>query len=231
MDLPIKWLQNWKKISSAGGEMEHHIYDNHGVIPPRNAKKLPSRFFAMVAIIIVLSASLFACQFTQKAPETTAEIPSTQATADQEPPTATATDASLQITQWALETAQAPATQTQQAREAEATQFVVKLTEDAVAQATAALSAPVMEELSVYGVDKSAGYVAWTHNPVTLSADGYHYSETANDYPDISVKDFVLAADITWGTRYSESGCGFAFRSNGQDAPNQYRIHRTWYPR
>lgn len=207
--------------------MKQNMFDNPEKVSPGKAQKYSPKFLMKVTVTGILFLTLFGCQFTQQTSVSPTAIPTTQAPAVQEPPTATATDASLQITQMAMETAQAPATQTQQAREAEATQFVVKLTEDAVAAATAALSAPVMEELAVYGVDKSAGYVAWTHSPVSLSADGYHVSNSANDYADLSVKDFVLAADITWDTKYSESGCGFAFRSNGQDAPNQYRVVLT----
>ncbi len=208
--------------------MDHMKHNHHGEATPRKKQFLPPRFLLMVATTVFLLVSLLACQFTQKTPAPSAEVPASQAPVVQEPATATATEANLEATQSVVETAQAPATQTQQAREAEATQFVVKLTEDAVAAATAAVSAPVKEELARYGVDSSTGHVAWTHAPVTLEASGYHASEYANDYADISVKDFVVAADITWDTEYSISGCGFSFRSDGnKDSSNQYRVVLT----
>lgn len=174
-----------------------------------------------VVLIAIIIITLSACQPAQKTPEPTAIAQATQAV----PPTSTATEANLEATQSAEQTAQAPATQTRQAMEAEATQFVVKITEDAIASATAALNAPVLDELSRYGVDSSSGSVAWFHKPATISANGFHVSETANDYGDLSVKDFVLAADITWDTEYGISGCGFSLRSNGnKEAANQYRV-------
>ncbi len=203
--------------------MDHKVHDIHREVTPRKTQYFSSKLLLMAATITFLLVSLLACQFTQKTPVPTTEVPVVQA-----PPTATATEANLEATQWAEQTAQAPATQTQQAREAEATQFVVKITEDAIASATAALNAPVMDELPKYSVDGSSGHVAWLHNPLTLSAEGYHVSDSANDFADLSVKDFVMAADITWDTEYSISGCGFSFRSDGnKDAPNQYRVVLT----
>jgi len=175
----------------------------------------------LFSIILVLLFLLSACQTAQPIPAPTIFVLPTQAP----PPTATATEVNLQATQWVLETAQAPATQTQQAREAEATQFVLKVTEDAIASATAALNAPVLAELPAYGVDSTSGYVAWMHKPVTVSSNGFHVFESVNDYADLSVKDFVLAADINWDTQYGISGCGFSLRSDGnKEAPNQYMI-------
>lgn len=210
---------------NSGGEMENRIYHkkNEEVIPSKNRHSNPSRFW--LALIIFLLVSLLACQFTQKAATPVIEAPVTLAPDIQEPPTATATEENLQATQWAEQTAQAPATQTQQAREAEATQFVIKLTEDAIAEATKAFYAPVLNELPNYGVDSNSGHVAWVHNPASASADGYHASDIVNDYGDLSVKDFLLAADINWDTQYGISGCGFTFRSDGnQQVFNQYMV-------
>jgi hypothetical protein len=45
---------------------------------------------------------------------------------------------------------------------------------------------------------------------------------------NITARNFVLAADITWNTKYGEAGCGFMFRSDGdQQKPNQYMVIAT----
>jgi hypothetical protein len=89
--------------------------------------------------------------------------------------------------------------------------------------ATTTAMAPVVAELPLYGIDPADGYVAWIHKPVTLDLSGFGQTGFANDYPQITAADFVLAADITWNTKNSISGCGFMYRSNGnQTAPSQY---------
>jgi hypothetical protein len=91
--------------------------------------------------------------------------------------------------------------------------------------ATTTAIAPVVAELPRYGVDPADGYVAWIHNPTTIDLNGFGQTGYANDYPQITAKDFVMAADITWNTKNSLSGCGFMFRSNGdQNKPNQYMV-------
>jgi len=94
--------------------------------------------------------------------------------------------------------------------------------------ATTTAIAPIVAELPRYGVDPSDGYVAWIHDPVKLDLYGYQKTGYANDYPQITAKDFVMAADIQWNTRNSISGCGFMFRSDGdQNAPSQYAVIMT----
>lgn len=94
--------------------------------------------------------------------------------------------------------------------------------------ATATAIAPVVAELPRYGVDIADGYVAWLHDPVSIELNGFNQQGFANDYPQITAADFVLAADIKWNTRNSMSGCGFMFRSNGdQNKPNQYMVIMT----
>ena len=91
--------------------------------------------------------------------------------------------------------------------------------------ATATAMAPVVAELPRYGVDPGQGYVAWMHNPVTIELQGWMQTGTANDYAQITARDFVLAADITWNTKNSLSGCGFYLRSNGDtNDPTQYTV-------
>ena len=91
--------------------------------------------------------------------------------------------------------------------------------------ATVTAMAPVVAELPRYGVDPAEGYVAWLHEPVTIDLNGFGQTGYANDYPQITARDFVMAADITWNTKNSLSGCGFMFRSNGDtDNPSQYMV-------
>jgi hypothetical protein len=94
--------------------------------------------------------------------------------------------------------------------------------------ATATVIAPVVAELPLFGIDPAQGHVAWLHNPVTIDLNGYHQFGYANDYQQITAKDFVLASDITWDTQYGSSGCGFMFRSDGdKNKPNQYMVFIT----
>ncbi|MBN1538215.1 MAG: hypothetical protein JW908_15865 [Anaerolineales bacterium] len=206
----------------------HKHLEHKREVRPQKIKHLSPGNIVVIAFVTILLVSISGCEFTQK---TTA--PAAEEEMSQPPPVAAATDTpipsatqpNLEATQWAEQTANAPANQTQQAREAEATQFVLKLTEDAIATATAALNAPVLDELPRYGVDSASGHVAWLHDPVTVSIDGYRSSSSANDYGDLSVKDFVLAADINWDTEYGVSGCGFSLRSDGNtESANQYRV-------
>lgn len=91
--------------------------------------------------------------------------------------------------------------------------------------ATATVIAPVVAELPRYGIDPAQGYVAWMHQPVAISLQGYQQMDFANDYPQITASDFVLASDIKWNTKNSISGCGFMFRSNGdRNKPSQYMV-------
>jgi len=96
--------------------------------------------------------------------------------------------------------------------------------------ATATVIAPAVAELPRYGIDPGQGQVAWVHNPVTIDLNGYQQSGYANDYKQITAKDFVMASDITWYTFNSLSACGFMFRSNGNaNKPSQYMVVITRY--
>jgi len=60
---------------------------------------------------------------------------------------------------------------------------------------------------------------------VTIDLQGYQQTGYANDFQNIPAADFVMAADITWSTLNSESGCGFMFRSNADtNHPSQYVV-------
>jgi hypothetical protein len=109
-----------------------------------------------------------------------------------------------------------------------ATQTALASLNDESRMATATVIAPVVAELPRYGVDPGQGEVAWIHQPVTIDLNGYHQYGYANDYGQITAKDFVLAADITWYTFNSLSACGFMFRSDGNsNKPNQYMVFIT----
>ncbi len=133
----------------------------------------------------------------------------------------------------ATQTAQAAA----QAQIEGATQAAMAAQETAAAQAaqgtaaaagqaaTATYQAPVVAELPAYNVDPQLGHLAWVHRPVSLRAEGYRSDAFANDYIQVPAADFVVAADITWDTKYGDSGCGFILRSDGNpDAPSQYIV-------
>ncbi|PWB55967.1 MAG: hypothetical protein C3F13_02590 [Anaerolineales bacterium] len=94
-----------------------------------------------------------------------------------------------------------------------------------VYQQTAAAMLPVLEELPRYGVNPLDGQVAWLHPPVTIELDGYSQTGYANDYPEVTAADFVLAADFTWNTQAATASCGYVFRSDGdKEKPNQFNI-------
>jgi hypothetical protein len=122
-----------------------------------------------------------------------------------------------------LATAQAKATATQQ-------NITIQQTESAVGQSagelgTATVAAPIIAELQVYELDTNQGRVGWIHEPLTIEVEGYQQFEFANDHPEVTASDFVLAADLTWNTQYGSNGCGFMFRSDGnQNKPNQYMV-------
>lgn len=125
-----------------------------------------------------------------------------------------------------LATAQAEATARSQ--EIFATQTAQLAGRDDVQQATATIAAPILAELPQYGLDAGSGQAAWVHDPLTLELTAYHDFTYGNDYMHITARDFVLAADITWDTQYGGSGCGFMFRSDGdQNSPNQYMVIAT----
>lgn len=105
------------------------------------------------------------------------------------------------------------------------TQTAVALLNDASRLATATAIAPVVAELPRYGVDPASGYVAWLHDPVSIELQGYQQTGYANDYQSVTAVDFVMAADVTWNTRNSASGCGFMFRSSADtNQPSQYIV-------
>lgn len=121
----------------------------------------------------------------------------------------------------ALETAEVVATESSQA--VTATQSAADVMKAESLAATATAEAPYLEELSQYGIEPSNGHMGWIHPPATIDVEGYMEYGYTNQYLGTVVTDFVVAADITWDTGGGISGCGFAFRSDGnEDAPSQY---------
>jgi hypothetical protein len=120
---------------------------------------------------------------------------------------------------------QAEATATQSASASNSTQVVQSTSASVDQSATQEALAPILGELSLYGVDPQGGQLGWIQPPLTLEIDQFHGSKFDNKFPMVTAKDFVLAADITWDTEYGGSGCGYVFRSDGnQQAPNQYMV-------
>lgn len=123
----------------------------------------------------------------------------------------------------AVKTAQAEATQ--QSEKISVTQTAIAASQSEAQAAQNVAAAPVKAEIPMYGLDPENGQFGWAHDPVTLEVEGYQQNAFANDYMHIPASDFVMAADITWDTQYGTSGCGFMFRSDGnQNKPNQYNV-------
>lgn len=106
-----------------------------------------------------------------------------------------------------------------------ATQTAEVVAQEQIQQATAAIAGPILAELPGYGVDPANGQVGWQHDPLSLQLNSYHEFKYGNDHMNVTAADFVLASDINWDTQYGGSGCGFMFRSNGnQKNPDQYMV-------
>lgn len=106
-----------------------------------------------------------------------------------------------------------------------ATQAARASLNDAAALATATAIAPAVAEMAFYGLDPAQGYVAWLQGPVEIVLDGPEAKDFKNDYPQEIGADFAMSSDITWDTKNSVSGCGFALRSNANvDQPSQYMV-------
>jgi len=97
--------------------------------------------------------------------------------------------------------------------------------EDINATATAVA---VAQELVTFGIDPPRGELAWTHPQIVLEVNDFENYNYANKNLLTVAQDFVLAADVTWNSRYAESGCGFVVRSDGEEEKlNQYIVGLT----
>ncbi|MBI3762476.1 MAG: hypothetical protein HY260_11525 [Chloroflexi bacterium] len=80
---------------------------------------------------------------------------------------------------------------------------------------TRVAAAPIIEpQMQKYGLSTAQGSLGWMHRPITLSLTKYGEYQTAVDYPELRVADFVVQADITWSTTTGFAGCGFAVRAS-----------------
>jgi len=162
-------------------------------------------FFLM--IMIALGSAILACGSGSDADATA------QAINDVFSKTATAAAGVNQQPDDPLVTAQVQASATAQA--VQVTRTAISEIDMEAQKATTEAAAPVLGELKLYDVDTDQGYVAWIHQPITLTVDGYMAFDFANDHPETIIRDFVISSDITWNTQYGSSGCGFLIRSNG----------------
>jgi hypothetical protein len=123
---------------------------------------------------------------------------------------------------------QAGALATQASAQQVATQTAAATVVSADAQATAEAERPIRAELPFFDVDPAQGRVGWIHPPLTLEVEGFNDIAAGNDFAAVVAGDFVISADITWNTRFGDSGCGFVVRSDGnQNAPSQYLFAMT----
>jgi hypothetical protein len=98
------------------------------------------------------------------------------------------------------------------------------------AGATATVLAPIQAELPTYGIDPNDYRLAHVYAPVTLEVEGYRQYTYDENFVRIPVRDFVMAADMTWTTRFGFAGCGFVVRSNADlESLNQYMIFAIRY--
>ncbi len=88
---------------------------------------------------------------------------------------------------------------------------------------------PIKAELATYGVDPADGSLAWVHPPITLEVTDFEDFDYANQRLLTVARDFVLVADVTWNSRFAESGCGFVVRSDGkeEEGVSQYIVGMT----
>lgn len=122
----------------------------------------------------------------------------------------------------------AGATATVRAMELEATSVAAAQVNAASQAATSEAMTPILEELASLGVDPNEGELAFAHPPISLEVSDFESSDFANRFAFTVAQDFVMAADITWSSRFAESGCGFAVRADGdEEAPNQYIVGVT----
>jgi hypothetical protein len=181
-----------------------------------NQKKIRLTTIILVTLIISL-----ACGFNISGDDPQATIDAMSTSIVQ-----TATEAAKEeggLDSSAVKTAQAEATL--QSDKISVTQTAISVSQDENQEAQNLAAAPIKAELPMYDLDPNQGQFGWAHDPVTLEVEGYQQTAFANDYQHIPAGDFAMAADIIWDTQYGTSGCGFMFRSDGnQNKPNQYHV-------
>lgn len=117
---------------------------------------------------------------------------------------------------------------TEQVQVEEATQVAVATADTVDQSATEEALAPIRAELPTYGIDPSVGNLGWIQPPITVQTEGYLQYDYGGDFLSTVARDFVLAADITWNTRFGSTACGYVIRSDGnEEAFNQYLVLAT----
>lgn len=177
-------------------------------------RKYPIFHPAFITLIVFFSILAFsACQPPQETVESTPQPSLTQL-----PPTRVKPSVDIIATGSAVQA-------TQQFQTLSATQTRVKDIEEISSNATATAVAPILQELPVYSVKPSIGYVASIYEPITLTVDGFRASDIFYDKSAISIDNFLMVSDVTWDSEQGNAGCGFSFRSDGnKDTPNEYRV-------
>lgn len=161
--------------------------------------------------VATLSASLNATATAESAPITPSVAPVSSPTTDSQ-----ATLAAVQAAATEVVVAATAASESQ----AEQQNLAATATEQAMA--------PIKTELASYGIDPNQGVLGWVHPPLTIQTEGYLQYNYGGEYLATVARDFVLAADITWNTRFGSTGCGYVLRSDGaEDNYNQYMVIAT----
>ena len=181
-----------------------------------NNPQVKYRAIMLIALMILLA---LACNLPNKSPEPeVTEDVLAQSIASTQTAEAVEENSSNELV-----TAQAAATQTSQ--NIQATQGVAASTKDIDQKATTTAEAPVRAAIPFYNLDPHQGSVGWVHPPAKIELQGKNQYGYANDFMQTIVEDFAISADVTWDTQYGASGCGFMFRSDGdQNKPNQYML-------
>lgn len=83
----------------------------------------------------------------------------------------------------------------------------------------------IKDELVQLGLDPAKGKLAWVHPPANITVQDDFQAVYRQEYPTLSVHNFIIAADIRWKTSSLLSGCGFSLRNHGAAvSPNRYLI-------
>ncbi len=178
------------------------------------------KFRLLLGLLVLLSVSL-ACGVNLSGNDSEATL---EAMGDSISQTATAAAAGDDDEiSGVVQTAQAQATH--KSAEIALTQTAIADSQSQEQAAQNEAAAPVIAEIPLYGLDPDKGQFGWAQGPLVLEVEGYQQNAFGNEYQHIPAADFALAADITWNTQYGTSGCGFMFRSDGnQQKPNQYMV-------
>jgi hypothetical protein len=117
---------------------------------------------------------------------------------------------------------------TEQVQVEEATQVAVATTDTGDQSATEEALAPIRAELPTYDIDPSQGMLGWIQPPLTVQTEGYLQYDYGGEFLSTVARDFVMAADVTWNTRFGSTACGYVIRSDGnEEAFNQYLVLAT----